>query len=204
MTRYTCIGLLARAHGLAVARALLESQSFQLAALFTHRYNPRSQDTERRERDDYRHFVSLAAEYNIPFYPIDVKANQQILLNLLREKATDFLVSVSWRYILPQEILSQARIGTINVHRGDLPQYAGAEPVKQALLNKEQVIAICAHQMIAALDEGPVLVKATHPVNYCSSQTLDQNVDRLKREITSYYPQLVTSSLKRMLHDRKP
>ena len=35
-----------------------------------------------------------------------------------------------------------------------------------------------------------------HPTNYDQIKTIDENVERLKKEITDYFPQLTIKSLK--------
>jgi methionyl-tRNA formyltransferase len=199
MKRYTCIGLLAREHGLAVARALAETPRFQLTTLFTHQRRPRSEDPARGVRADYPLFEAFGKEFDIPIRSIDSKAGHEVLLKELRTRRPDFLISVSWRYILPVEIIEAPRYCTINVHRGDLPKYAGAEPVKRALQDGCEAIAVCAHEMIEELDAGPILARTTHPARYDASVDLDANVERIKHEITPLFPGLVFEAIDRVL-----
>lgn len=201
MKPHTCIGLLAREHGLAVAHLLTESSQYKLAALFTHKLNPASQDPQRKERENYSEYQKLAKRHHIPLYTIDRKSEEVILDETAKAISPDFLISVSWRRILPKEILSYSLIGAINVHRGDLPKYAGAEPIKCALQSKEDAIEICAHIMAEKCDEGRILARATHPVNYDQSQTFEKNIERIKKEITPYFPNLVRKSIDCLLQE---
>ena len=65
--------------------------------------------------------------------------------------------------------------------------------------NNENEIAICSHNITENYDEGKVLCKAKHPTNYDSRKTLNQNVKRLKDEITPYFSQLTIKSLNMLI-----
>ena len=71
------------------------------------------------------------------------------------------------------------KFGSINLHRGDLPKYAGIEPIKQALQNHEERIAVCCHHITKNFDEGKVIFKSYHDTNYDEGESLEQNIERL-------------------------
>jgi methionyl-tRNA formyltransferase len=196
---YTCVGLLAREHGLAALNELVKCPDYKVLAVFTHKNNPKAYDVEQRERADFREFNRIAAEKGIPLYSIDRKLDNQLLTEFTKANNFDLLLSISWRYLVSKEVLEKANIGAVNIHRGDLPKYAGAEPIRRALENKEEQIAICAHQMTEEIDAGKLLCKATHPVNYLQSQTLEENVERLKKDITPHFPKLAFQAFEKLI-----
>ena len=59
------------------------------------------------------------------------------LEKFVKNNEFDFLISVSWRYLISPQVFEKAKIGSFNIHRGDLPKYAGVEPIKRALNNNE-------------------------------------------------------------------
>jgi methionyl-tRNA formyltransferase len=193
--RYNCLALLARNHGLEVLSYLAANTSlYNVVAVFTHRLNPKSQDPLQGERKDYVDFLKIAQDAGMPVYTIDSKADKIRLEEFAKNNEYDFLVSVSWRHLIPPSVFQKARLGAINIHRGDLPKYAGAEPIKKALQNGEKEIYICSHHITENYDEGKVICKASHPVNYDASKTLEENVVRLKKEISPHFTQLLIES----------
>ena len=182
----TVMGFLSRAHGFNVLEALVNSDSYRLKKLYTHSINPVSQDPNRSMRSDYPLFVKTCSENNIPLISIDSK--QQEIKDV---PDCDFIVEVSWRYFIPKKVLRKANIASFGIHRGKLPEYAGAEPIKKALLNNEKEIVLSAHSLDAEIDEGDVIATISHPVNYDVKLTLDQNIQRLRDEITPLFSNLM-------------
>jgi len=198
-----CVTLLAREHGLASLKELQLSGDFEIVAIFTHKFNPKSYDPEQKIRDDFSDFKLFAKENHIPLFTIDSKDEKKVLEKYASENDFEFLISISWRYLIPPEIFEKAKYGSINLHRGDLPKYAGIEPIKRALMNYEKKIAICSHHVSENFDEGKVLFKYFHNVNYQKNMSLEQNIDRLKSEITVYFPKLTIKTLRYLMDDEK-
>lgn len=179
---------LARSHGLSGLRALLKS--YQVIAVATHRFLPRPLCSE---RPDYAEFAALSAEHGFALHSVDNRREQLLLEQSF--PPCDLIVSISWRRLIPKEILEKARIGGVNLHRGYLPDYPGAEPIKQALQAHEKRIAITAHLLEERIDAGEPLCFYRHPVNYRVEESLEQNVERLKEEITPHFGPLLLQSL---------
>ena len=185
---YRCIGLVARQHGFASISNLVEKfQNFKITAIFTHKFNPKSYDPEQRIRSDFNKFQKFAEEYDIPFFTVDSKDENEKLNSFVKKNEFDFLISISWRYLIPKPVFQKARIGTFNIHRGDLPKYAGVEPIKRAIENNEDKTYVCSHIVDENFDEGKVICKASHPINYNSNKSKEENIERLKYEITPFF-----------------
>lgn len=84
------------------------------------------------------------------------------------------------------------------IHRGKLPEYAGAEPIKQALNNNENNIILSAHNLNAEIDQGEVLESLSYPINYNSSKSLDDNIQIIRDEITPKFSELVFKTLSKI------
>ncbi len=69
----------------------------------------------------------------------------------------DFIVVAAFGQILPKSILDIAPC--INLHASLLPQYRGASPVQQSLLNGDKVTGVTSMLMEEGLDTGPMLEK---------------------------------------------
>ena len=69
----------------------------------------------------------------------------------------DFIVVAAFGQILPKNILDIAPC--INLHASLLPQYRGASPVQQSLLNGDEKTGVTSMLMEEGLDTGPMLEK---------------------------------------------
>ena len=97
---------------------------------------------------------TLAVENNIDVYqPIRLRDIQTVeeCLNI----ACDYIVVAAYGQILPRQILDHAPC--INLHASILPQYRGASPIQQTLLNDDKVTGVTAMLMEEGLDTGDIL-----------------------------------------------
>lgn len=195
----TVVAFLARDHGLNGLQALIASPECRLLALATHRRLPRSEDVSRSERVEFAEYRRIAEQYAIPLITVDSSAEQVQLEEYLSRISFDLIASISWRRMIPSPVLKQAAIGGINLHRGKLPNYPGAEPIKQALLNGDQSISISAHILTDQLDAGEVLGEYVHPVSHkLDGLPLSGRIDQLKRELTPHFGPLLMQAIERM------
>jgi methionyl-tRNA formyltransferase len=182
----TIVGFLSRPHGYNALCAIIGNPNYQLLKVFTHKLKPKSEDIDRSERDDYSLFEQICGKNNIPLETID--SNSQIINNVPK---CDFIVEISWRYLISKEIVKQASTLAFGVHRGKLPDYAGSEPIKQALEKNESEIVLSAHHLAEEIDSGGTISTITHLVNYENSKSLTQNIQRLRNEITPLFSKIV-------------
>jgi len=70
----------------------------------------------------------------------------------------DWLLSVAYLSLIPQDVLALAAQGAVNFHDGPLPGYAGLNAPVWAILNGETSHGITWHRITAGVDEGNVLV----------------------------------------------
>jgi len=188
----TIVGFLSRHHGFNVLKELIKSKEYSVIRVYTHSLNPKSQDPSRSQREDYSLFENLCRENHIPLELIDSK-NQEII----DVPKCDFIIEVSWRYLIKENIAKQAKIASFGIHRGKLPEYAGAEPIKQALLKNENEIILSAHYLAPEIDTGSTITFVSHPVNYDKNASLEENVQRLRDEITPLFSELALITLKK-------
>lgn len=191
--------LFARDCGVKALEGLLKDERFTIVGLLVHSKLPKSEDPNRGIRPEFPVFKKIADKYSIPLSIIDTREEAENLAFLRTIKSFDFLISLSWRFLIPKDVFSKARIAAINVHRGKLPDYAGAEPVKRALENGEKYIVLTVHEMTEEIDAGKVLIEENYPVNYDNSKTLEENAERIKNEILPLYPVAVLEAIDRVL-----
>ncbi len=192
------LALVARDHGLAGLKTLLDSEDYTVAAIATHRHLPRSEDPARSERPEFAHYAALAAARAIPLLTVDTKHDQEEFENLCTQINYDVVLSISWRRWIPTELCARAAYGGINLHRGKLPEYAGAEPIKRALEMGDTRIKITAHVLDEEIDAGEVLATVEHPAERGANESVDAAVERLKREITPLFGPLLIETLNKI------
>lgn len=145
------VALLARRPGLRVLRdALAGVPEIDLAAVFTHDRLPMAEGGG--VRDELPEFQALCDGMGVPLIPVH-GARARDISPLLPDGRLDLMVSLSWRFLVPPNVLSRFR-HTLNLHRGALPAYAGALPVQRAIEANETRVAITAHEMAAEIDAG--------------------------------------------------
>ena len=186
----TVVGFLARPHGYNALSALVGSQNYKIIKLYTHKLNPKSQDPQRSIRTDYELFVKKCTDNSIPLTSID-SMNDEIV----DFPDCDYIIEISWRYIIPNNIIKKARIAAFGIHRGKLPDFPGAEPIKQALLNGEKKIVLSAHYLEKYIDVGGVISTIDFPVDHDDEKNLDINIQTIRDEITPLFSKLALQTL---------
>ena len=186
----TIVGFLSRPHGYDALSAIAKSQNYKIIKLYTHKLNPKSQDPQRSIRTDYELFVKKCADNSIPLVSIDAISDE-----ITDFPDCDYILEISWRYKIPNNIINKARIAAFGIHRGKLPDFAGAEPIKQALLNDEKKIVLSAHYLEKEIDAGNIISTIEFPVNYNGDKDLDVNIQIIRDEITPLFSKLVFQTL---------
>ena len=186
----TIVGFISRPHGYDALSAIVKSQNYKIIKLYTHKLNPKSQDLQRSIRADYELFVKKCADNSIPLISIDSKDHE-----ITDFPECDYIIEVSWRYIIPQNIINKARRDTFGIHRGKLPEFAGAEPIKQALLKNEKIIVLSAHYLEKTIDTGQVITSIEFPVDYNDEKNLETNIQSIRDQITPLFSKLMLETL---------
>jgi methionyl-tRNA formyltransferase len=96
----------------------------------------------------------------------------------------DLIVVAAYGLILPEAVLSAARLGAINVHASLLPRWRGAAPIQRAILAGDVVTGVSIMRMETGLDTGP----------YCS-QVETEIGDATAAELTDRLAQLGADAL---------
>jgi methionyl-tRNA formyltransferase len=90
---------------------------------------------------------------------IEVLQPERLIDDDIKEKISsikpDFIIVAAFGQILPKEILEIAPC--INLHASLLPQYRGASPLQQSLLNGDRYSGVTSMLMEEGLDSGPTL-----------------------------------------------
>lgn len=101
---------------------------------------------------------ACALEHNIPvFQPVKIKEKEHV--DYLKTIDADIFVVAAFGQILSQEILDIPRFGCINIHASILPEYRGAAPIQQAIIDGKKSTGVTIMQMAAGMDTGDILLQ---------------------------------------------
>jgi len=98
----------------------------------------------------------LALEYGIEVLQPN-RLSDEGIENAIRAMSPDFIIVAAFGQLLPKSILDIAPC--INLHASLLPQYRGASPVQQSLLNGDKKTGVTSMLMEEGLDTGDILEK---------------------------------------------
>jgi methionyl-tRNA formyltransferase len=76
----------------------------------------------------------------------------------------DILVSFAYGHIFGPRFLALFPSGGVNIHPSLLPQYRGASPIPQAILNRDSELGITIQQLALEMDAGDILVQERFPL----------------------------------------
>lgn len=107
---------------------------------------------------------ACALEHNIPvFQPVRIKLPENVAE--LRKYDADIYVVAAFGQILSQEILDIPRFGCVNIHASILPEYRGAAPIQQAIIDGKKTTGVTIMQMAAGMDTGDILLQREIPIS---------------------------------------
>ncbi len=99
-----------------------------------------------------------AEENNIPVYQPE-KIKDEVFTAFLETIKADVFVAVAYGQILSERILNIPKYGCINVHGSLLPEYRGAAPIQQCILDGRTKTGVTIMYMEKGLDTGDMILK---------------------------------------------
>ena len=135
-------------------RALAGAKKHEVALVVTQPDRPKGRSKSLQPSD----VKCCALELGIPVYqPERVRTPEAIAR--LREENADIIVVAAFGQILPKELLEMPRYGCINLHGSLLPEYRGASPIQQAVIDGKKEAGNTVMQMAEGLDSGDILLQ---------------------------------------------
>ena len=131
---------------------LLKSK-YEIVGLFTQPDKP----VGRKQILTPPHIKQYCIDENIKlpiFQPLKLKNNQEAKEEIQKLKP-DFILVAAYGQILPKDILDIAPC--INLHASLLPNYRGASPIQESLLNDDSFTGVTSMLMEEGLDSGDIL-----------------------------------------------
>ncbi|MEW5675187.1 formyltransferase family protein [Flavobacterium enshiense] len=100
----------------------------------------------------------------IAFHSFPNKKSMMLMKDWIEEIQPDYIFSISFPFLLSEDILSYGTEKFINFHPGPLPQYRGVMPIFEVLRNQESQTAISVHFMNSKFDEGDIIFNDPVPI----------------------------------------
>ena len=133
-----------------ILKRLIETDGIDVVAAYTQPDKP----VGRKKVMTPPPVKTLAQEHGIAVYQPS-RLRDEAAVDELRAIACDFIVVAAYGQILPKAVLEHAPC--INLHASILPQYRGASPIQQTLLNGDKETGVTAMLMDEGLDTGDIL-----------------------------------------------
>ncbi len=154
-----------------ILQKLIESDDINVVAVYTQPDKP----VGRKKVMTPPPVKVVANEHNLSVYqPTRLRDTETI--NELKKIPCDYIVVAAYGQILPKEILEYAPC--INLHASILPQYRGASPIQQTLLNGDTKTGVTAMLMDEGLDTGDILKIQTITVS--GDEMVEELFNRLR------------------------
>jgi methionyl-tRNA formyltransferase len=103
---------------------------------------------------------SLAVDHGVPVLQPE-RMRDESFVSALTSLALDLAIVAAYGRILPPALLAIPARGMLNVHASLLPRWRGAAPVHRAVMAGDRVTGITIMRVVAALDAGPMLARAS-------------------------------------------
>jgi methionyl-tRNA formyltransferase len=93
----------------------------------------------------------------MPFLSFPNKKSTENMREWINSIQPDYIFSISFPFLIPNDVLAYGEDRFINFHPGPLPKYRGVMPIFEVLKNQEKETAICAHFINSKFDEGNII-----------------------------------------------
>ena len=137
---------------------VLINQSFEICGVVTAPDKPRGRGQEMLptavKDSALRHHLNL-------LQPVSLK--DPLFAEQIKTCRPDLIVVVAFR-ILPREVFTIPRLGSINLHASLLPKYRGAAPINWAIMKGEKETGVTTFFLAERVDTGRLLQQASMPI----------------------------------------
>jgi methionyl-tRNA formyltransferase len=137
-------------YALEILKKIVQTKDMEVVAVYTQPDKP----VGRKKILTPPVVKTFALENHIPCHQPQKLRDKSVVEELIKIEC-DYIVVAAYGQILPKEVLEHAPC--INLHASILPQYRGASPIQQAILNGDSKTGVTAMLMNEGLDTGDIL-----------------------------------------------
>ncbi|MCI1881860.1 MAG: methionyl-tRNA formyltransferase [Sporolactobacillus sp.] len=142
-----------------ILQRLIDEPSVDIACAVTQPDRPKG----RKHRLTPPPVKVLAKKYAIPVLQPE-KVRRPDAVRAILSYRPDLLITAAYGQILPQTLLSGPHFGCINVHASLLPEYRGAAPIQQAIIDGKKESGVTIMYMVKKLDAGDIISQIKVPI----------------------------------------
>lgn len=125
-----------------------------------------------------------------------------IEISALRDLAPDLIVVIAYGILLPQSILDIPRYGCLNAHGSILPEFRGASPIQEAILQGYDQTGVTIICMDAGMDSGDIVLCETLHITGLDFNTASRQLAELSAKLLlQAIDQLEEGTLKRTVQN---
>lgn len=124
---------------------------------------------------------AAALEMGLPV--LEAKRMDPDVLGALRSASADVFCVAAYGCILPDEVLSMAPLGCVNVHASLLPRWRGAAPIQRAILAGDPETGVSIMRIGHGVDTGDFCAQASCPVAGKTAEELTGELAELGGEL---------------------
>ncbi|RYM07224.1 methionyl-tRNA formyltransferase [Sporolactobacillus sp. THM7-7] len=143
-----------------VLNELLADERVDVAAVVTQPDRPKG----RKRKLTPPPVKVLALENGLPVLQPEKVRDPQSVADILSYRP-DLLITAAYGQILPRTLLAGPPLGCINVHASLLPEYRGAAPIQQAIIDGRTETGVTIMYMVEKLDAGDILSQVSVPID---------------------------------------
>lgn len=115
----------------------------------------------------------VCSKANIPL----LEYNEHISTDNFPQKVDWFLL-LSWKHILPPDLIHFPKRAAINLHYSLLPSYRGTYPVNWSIINGEKKSGFTYHFVSEKIDAGEIFMQVNVPIHLTdTARTLQSRID---------------------------
>lgn len=156
-------------------------QTYDIISRLSRRPEPTDDVWAKRPGNRYRlnELVSTGRVEVTPFTSVNGDAAR----SLLDQISPDLGISLA-APILSLAVFQIPRLGTINLHKGKLPDYRGMPPAFWEIRDNQNAVGCTIHQVEAKLDTGPIISESEVPIEkYSTPNGLRVHLDTIGNEL---------------------
>jgi len=102
-----------------------------------------------------------AEKRNIPVLTPNTLRDEAFSQSIVPHNCNLFIVT-AYGKIIPKDVLSIPKFGTLNVHPSLLPKFRGSSPVESAIISKESGTGVSIMLLDEEMDHGPILAQRNY------------------------------------------
>lgn len=164
----------------------INSSDYEVLALVTQK----AKAANRGKKIIQRNITLTAKEHNIEVFEPDRISKEPDIIEKLKALNSDFFITFAFGQILSQEVIDIPKFGIINLHASLLPEYRGANPIAQSIIDGKTKTGITTMKTALELDSGDICLQDEIEI------TPNMNVIELMEIISKRSPKLLDETLK--------